>query len=55
MLPSPGPVPTLATVFEIVAEARIFHVKGAALQRWIRREELGGPARLLFRDRPGSE
>ena len=55
MLPSRGPVPTVATVFEVVAEGKIFHVKGMALQRWIikRRQELGGPAGLLFRERPG--
>jgi len=49
------PLPTLATVFEIVADGKIFHVKGVALQRWIikRRQELGGPAGLVFRERPG--
>jgi len=55
MLPSRGPLPTVATVFEVVADGKIFHVKGVALQRWIikRREELGGPAGFLFRQRPG--
>jgi hypothetical protein len=55
MLPSRGPVPTVATVFEVVADGRVFRVKGSALQRWIikRRQELGGPAGLLFRQRPG--
>ena len=55
MLPSRIPVPTVATVFEVVAEGKIFRVHGAALRRWIakRREELGGPRGLLFRERPG--
>ncbi len=29
------PNPTLATVFEVVAAGKIYHVRGAALQRWI--------------------
>jgi hypothetical protein len=55
MLPSRGPVPTVATVFEVVADGRIFRVKGSALQRWIikQRQELGGPRGQLFRQRPG--
>lgn len=55
MLPSRGPVPTRNTIFEVVADGKIYRVKGAALQRWIvkRRQELGGPAGLLFRERPG--
>jgi hypothetical protein len=55
MLPSRIPVPTVATVFEVVADGKIFRVHGAALRRWIakRREELGGPRGLLFRERPG--
>ena len=53
MLPSRMPVPTVATVFEV--DGKIFRVHGAALRRWIakRREELGGPRGLLFRERPG--
>jgi hypothetical protein len=27
--------PTLATVFEVVTAGKIYHVSGAALQRWI--------------------
>jgi hypothetical protein len=55
ILPSRIPVPTVATVFEVVADGKIFRVHGAALRRWIakRREELGGPKGLLFRERPG--
>lgn len=57
MMLSGVPAPTLATVFEIVVDGKIFHVKGVALQRWItkRRQELGGPAGLLFRERPSLE
>jgi len=29
------PRPTLATVFEVVAAGKIYHVTGTALQRWI--------------------
>lgn len=37
-----------------VADGKIFHVRGVALRRWImkRRQELGGPAGLSFRERP---
>jgi hypothetical protein len=51
------PVPTLATVFEVVAEGKVYLVKGAALQRWIlkRRDELNGPVGMLFRKRPTIE
>jgi hypothetical protein len=54
MLASPLPVPTTATIFEVVIEGRVFRVRGAALQRWItkRREEWGGPKGQLFRQRP---
>src|SRR6266545_4434924 len=39
------PKPTLATVFEVVADGRVYHVAGAALQRWIveRRQKWNGP------------
>jgi hypothetical protein len=52
MLRSRIPVPT---VFEVVAEGKIFRVHGAALRRGIakRREKLGGPKGQLFRERPG--
>ncbi|HEY6290043.1 MAG TPA: hypothetical protein VI455_00560 [Terriglobia bacterium] len=55
MLPSRIPVPTAATVFEVIADGKIFRVHGASLRRWIakRRDELGGPRGLLFRERPG--
>jgi hypothetical protein len=55
MLPSRIPVPTVAIVFEVVAEGKIFRVHRAALRRWIakRREELGGPKGQLVRERPG--
>jgi hypothetical protein len=48
------PRPTLATVFEVVIEGKVFRVDGRALQRWImkRRQELNGPKGMLFRQRP---
>jgi hypothetical protein len=48
------PVPTLATVFEVVTAGRVYYVKGAALQRWIaeRRQEWKGPKGFLFSQRP---
>jgi hypothetical protein len=51
------PKPTLATVFEVVADSKIYHVKGAALQRWIvaRRQQWKGPKGYLFFKRPGLE
>lgn len=54
MLPNRMPVPTFATVFEIVLDGRVYTVRGAALQRWIvkRRGELNGPKGLLFSQRP---
>jgi hypothetical protein len=57
MLPDRLPVPTAATVFEVVADGRVFRVKGSALQRWIaeRRQELTGPKGELFRQRPTLE
>jgi hypothetical protein len=54
MMPLRISVPTVATVFEIGADGRIFRVKGSALQRWIikQRQELGGPRGQLFRQTP---
>ena len=54
MLPNRVPVPTLATIFEIIVDGKVYTVKGAALQRWInkRRGELKGPRGLLFSQRP---
>jgi len=48
------PIPTLATVFEVVTSGRVYSVKGAALQRWIahRRHEWKGPKGFLFSQRP---
>ena len=48
------PVPTLATVFEIVNGGKVYTVEGVALQRWIeqRRQEWKGPKGLLFSRRP---
>jgi hypothetical protein len=42
------------TIFEVVADGRIHHVQGAALQRWIvkQRQERKGPAGFLFSQRP---
>jgi hypothetical protein len=49
------PKPTLATVFEVVTEGKVYRVRGAALQRWIqeRRENWNGSKGYLFRKRPG--
>lgn len=49
------PKPTLATVFEVVADGKVYHVAGAALQPWIveRRQRLNGPKGYLFAQRPG--
>ena len=48
------PLPTLATVFEVVTSGRVYRVKGTALQRWIaeRRQEWKGPKGFLFSQRP---
>jgi hypothetical protein len=48
------PVPTLATLFEVVTCGRVYRGKGAALQRWIaeRRQEWKGPKGFLFSQRP---
>jgi len=51
------PKPTLATMFEVVAAGKIYHVTGAALQRWIveKRSSWKGPKGYLFCQRPGLE
>jgi hypothetical protein len=51
------PKPTLATVFEVVADGKVYRVPGAALQRWIveRRQKWNGPKGFLFSKRPGLE
>jgi len=51
------PVPTLATIFEIVIGGRVYRVAGSALQRWIseRRNRLNGPKGYLFSQRPTLE
>jgi hypothetical protein len=51
------PNPTLATVFEVVAAGKIYHVSGAALQRWIadKRSTWKGPKGYMFCQRPGLE
>ena len=48
------PLPTLATVFEVVNGGKVYNVERAALQRWIvqRRQEWKGPRGLLFSRRP---
>jgi hypothetical protein len=48
------PVPSLATIFEVVTAGRVYRVEGAALQRWIvqRRQEWNGPKGFLFSQRP---
>ena len=51
------PKPTVATVFEVVADGRVYRVDGEALQRWIveRRQKWNGPKGYMFRQRPGLE
>jgi hypothetical protein len=51
------PRPTLATLFEVVIESKVYRVEGRALQRWIvkRRQELNGPKGMLFKQRPTLE
>jgi hypothetical protein len=48
------PIPTLASVFEVVQDGRVFRVRGSDLERWIldRRAELNGPRGYLFSQRP---
>jgi len=53
--PSCGfPIPTTATLFEVVTAGRIHHVDGARLKKWIenRRSEWKGPRGMLFSQRP---
>jgi hypothetical protein len=49
------PKPTLTTVFEVVADGKVYRVKGAALQRWIveRRQKWNGPKGYMFTKRVG--
>ena len=49
------PKPTLATVFEVVANGKVYRVAGDALQRWIveRRQKWNGPKGYMFTKRPG--
>ena len=44
------PKVTLATVFEVVTDGKVYRVKGEALQKWIveRREKWNGPKGYLF-------
>ena len=51
------PKPTLATIFEVVAGGKVYHVAGVALQRWIveRRQKRSGPKGYMFCKRPGLE
>ena len=51
------PKPTLATVFEVVADGKVYRVPGSALQRWIveKRQTWNGPKGYLFCQRPGLE
>jgi hypothetical protein len=51
------PALTLATVFAVVKDGRVYRVEGRVLQRWIvnRRQEWNGPRGHLFRQRPGLE
>ena len=53
LLPARCPIPTMKTVFEVTVEGKVYHVTGAALQKWIQknRDELKGPKGVLFRQR----
>ena len=48
------PKPTLATVFEVVTDGKVYRVKGEALQKWIveRRQKSSGPKGYMFTNRP---
>ena len=48
------PIPTTATLFEVVMQGSIHRVPGARLKKWIenRRQEWKGPRGLLFSQRP---
>jgi hypothetical protein len=49
------PKVTLATVFEVVSDSKVYRVQGAALQKWIveRRQKWQGPKGYMFTKRPG--
>ena len=49
------PKVTLATVFEVVTDGKIYRVKGDALQSWIveRRQKWQGPKEYMVTKRPG--
>ena len=49
------PKVTLAAVFEVITDGKIYRVKGEALQRWIvaRRQKWQGPKEYMFTKRPG--
>ena len=51
------PIPSVATIFEVVANRRVYTVTGKALQQWIdkRRKAWKGPRGLLFSQRPTLE
>jgi hypothetical protein len=51
------PRPTLATLFEVVIDGKVYRVDGKALQRWIvkQRQALNGPKGYLFSERPTLE
>ncbi|HEX9274308.1 MAG TPA: hypothetical protein VGA01_19095 [Candidatus Binatia bacterium] len=51
------PIPTVATVFEVVTNDKLYRVTGTALQAWIqkRREGWKGPKGMLFNRRPTLE
>jgi len=48
------PKPTLATVFEVVTEGKVYRVKSEGLQKWIvERQQWQGPKGYMFTKRPG--
>jgi hypothetical protein len=51
------PVPTRATIFEVVIDGKVHRIEGQGLQRWIvqRGHALNGPKGFLFSQRPGLE
>jgi hypothetical protein len=48
------PIPTTATLFEVVADGKIFHVDGRRLHTCIEkmRQEAKGSRGMLFKQRP---
>jgi hypothetical protein len=46
------PKPTLATVFEVVVNGKVYRVAGVALQRWIveRRQRWNGPKGFIWNE-----